>query len=142
MSYVLFLDDERNPQDVTWARFPRDGVTFVARNYEQFVDSIYNKGMPRFVCFDHDLADFHYQAMLKDNEANRYTAFVPDDEGGLNLTFDYGKEKTGFDCAKWLVQYCIDNGLKFPPYVVHSMNPVGGQRIHDYIQWAKQKMDI
>lgn len=39
-------------------------------------------------------------------------------------------EKTGYECAKWLVSYCIDNKLKLPSYYVHSMNPVGAENIH------------
>lgn len=39
-------------------------------------------------------------------------------------------EKTGYDCAKWLVDYCIDNKLTLPKHVyVHSMNPVGKKNI-------------
>ena len=38
-------------------------------------------------------------------------------------------EKTGYECAKWLVDYCIKNGLKCPDYYCHSMNPVGKDKI-------------
>lgn len=142
MSYHLFLDDERSPRDVTWVNIPRVPYDIV-RNYDEFVACIRIWGkLPVFVTFDHDLADEHYRHMLTDTTLNRHTAFIADDEGGLNVTFDYGAEKTGFDCAKWLVQYCIDNKLKFPEYEVHSMNPVGAERIRQYIEWAKKKMDI
>ena len=43
------------------------------------------------------------------------------------------KEKTGYDCAKWLVEYCLDNDLSLPKYQVHSMNPVGKKNILDYL---------
>ena len=39
------------------------------------------------------------------------------------------KEKTGYVCAKWLVEYCINNDLKCPEYFCHSMNPVGKYNI-------------
>lgn len=33
------------------------------------------------------------------------------------------------DCAKWLVDYCIDNGQPLPIFYVHSVNPVGADNI-------------
>lgn len=137
----LFLDDERKPYDVKWVRLPF-ATWEIVRNYNEFVLHVTKYGVPKFVSFDHDLADEHYEVMLKEVEAQQYTFFFEDDQGGMNLTFDYGKEKTGYDCAKFLVDFCANNGYKFPEYEVHSMNPVGGKRIRDYIEWAKTKLDI
>jgi hypothetical protein len=134
MSYVLFLDDVRNPDDVTWEHFPRDEMTFTIRSYETFVKHIMISGVPMFVCFDHDLADEHYVAMLKENES--------DPVKQIETIVDYGVEKTGYDCAKWLVDYCAEKKKKFPPYIVHSMNPVGKQRISAYIENAKTHLGI
>ena len=39
------------------------------------------------------------------------------------------KEKTGFDCAKWLVDYCLDNNKSLPLYNIQSANPVGKSNI-------------
>ena len=33
------------------------------------------------------------------------------------------------DCAKWLVDYCIDNQLTLPLYNIQSANPVGKENI-------------
>jgi hypothetical protein len=55
---------------------------------------------------------------------------------------DYGPEKTGYDCAKWLVEYCVEHGLKFPEYVVHSMNPVGKENILSYVRQAQTVLGI
>lgn len=141
MRYNLFLDDERIPRNVTWVHLPNlDWI--IVRNYDEFVKHIVSFGLPETVSFDHDLADEHYKHMITDNSLNGHTAFVDDDLGGLNVTFDYGAEKTGYDCAKWLVDFCIERSLKFPPYTVHSMNPVGAERIRQYIEWARSKQDI
>ena len=134
MSYVLFLDDVRNPDDVTWEQFPRFETTFIVRDFDGFVNQVSRGGMPAFVCFDHDLADEHYAAMLKENEA--------DPVKQLETIVDYGSEKTGYDCAKWLVDYCADKGFKFPKYIVHSMNPAGKERIAGYIENAKKHLNI
>lgn len=134
MSYVLFLDDVRNPDDVTWVEFPRYDAIFTVRNYTGFVNQISQGGMPMFVCFDHDLADEHYAAMLKENQH--------DPAKQMQTIVDYGVEQTGYDCAKWLVDYCAEKGFKFPRYVVHSMNPAGKERITSYVENAKQHLGI
>lgn len=145
MSYHLFLDDERLPSHVTWVALPIV-VWQVVRNYDQFVDTITNHGVPKFVTFDHDLADEHYRVMAQEcqHAEKRFTIWMPgdDEHEGLNMTFDYGEEKTGYDCAKWLVDYCIDNGHRFPEFQVHSMNPIGKQRIIAYIENAKKHTGI
>ena len=127
MSYLLFLDDVRMPDQVTWESFPRDELTYILRNYDQFIKHISLHGVPEFVCFDHDLADEHYAAMLAESEGHDAA---------------YGDEKTGYDRAKWLVDYCADHGKKFPKYIVHSMNPAGKDRIIGYIENAKKHLGI
>jgi len=52
------------------------------------------------------------------NYSDRF--FIPD-------TF---KEKTGYHCAKWLIDYCMDNEKELPKkIIVHSMNPYGSKNI-------------
>ena len=117
-NYNLFLDDVRIPTHVTWADVPQNQHYSVARNYQEFVDLITLRGLPKFVCYDHDLADGHYGHGLRGDE----------------IPYDSYKEKTGYDCAKWIVDYCMKKGVKHPPYVVHSMNPVGKQNIISYVE--------
>jgi hypothetical protein len=122
-NYNVFLDDYRNPSDVTWVTLPSVNWMII-RSYDAFVDIITKKGrLPEFVAYDHDLADSHYNV------------FHSIDENG-RLTIDYDKfnEKTGYDCAKWLVDYCMEKGIKHPPYTVHSMNPVGAKNIISYVE--------
>ena len=39
-------------------------------------------------------------------------------------------EKTGYHCAKWLINYCMDNNLELPnEIIIHSMNPYGSENI-------------
>lgn len=52
--YYLFLDDERYPLDVTWIKLPLYNWEIV-RNYEQFVDIIEKRGLPKAVTLDHDI---------------------------------------------------------------------------------------
>ena len=126
--YKLFLDDERNPFHVAWVKGHFPGPWVVVRNYDQFVKEVTERGLPAHVSFDHDLADEHYRKSMYDPDKH-YSNYYTDG------TF---KEKTGFDCAKWLVEYCIQQNSEFPPYQVHSMNPIGKENIISLIESFKR----
>ena len=133
MKYHLFLDDERDPKKVTWVELPL--VEWViARSYNQFVEIIQKNGLPESVSFDHDLADEHYV---------EYTA-AHDPKAPTKGSINYGafKEKTGYDCAKWLAQYCVDNNRPLPQYYIHTMNPIGGANIFSILESAKRVIQI
>ena len=112
----LFLDDVRVPKVAySYTRntiFLEDGWDIV-RDYDQFVAWITKNGLPDFIAFDHDLADEHYS--------------IHNQVG--DIKYDEMTEKTGMDCAKWLVDYCMDNELRLPEWYTHSMNPAGTQNI-------------
>lgn len=42
---------------------------------------------------------------------------------------DLGEEKSGYDCAKWLVDYCLTHKIELPLFNVQSSNPVGKENI-------------
>ena len=115
----LFLDDEREPEQVDWVVMPKTWHTIVVRNFDTFRAYIHNNPMPDWISFDHDLAPAHYEAMMTNG--------------------DYRREKTGLDCAKWLADYCHRHDEPFPQYSVHSLNPVGRQNIERFIQCAKKE---
>jgi hypothetical protein len=85
----------------------------IVRSYNQFVDYIQKNGLPDLISFDHDLA-----------------SYTPDIER---------RELTGYDCAKWLCQYCHDNGLPLPEWNVHSGNPVGVINISQLLKNFQKK---
>lgn len=119
----LFLDDIRMPIEAysytNFAPFLNKEWDIV-RDYNEFISYITKNGMPDFIAFDHDLGEEHYKS-------NDYWDQVY--KSNIEL-----EEKTGFDCAKWLVEYCIDNNKKLPEYYVHSMNPVGKRNIIEYLE--------
>lgn len=126
--YYVFLDDIREPGGVTWVRMPMHEYE-VVRNYDDFVKLITNKGYPpSFICYDHDLADSHYQPITV--------------LGQNKIDYSKYKEKTGYDCAKWMVNYCENRGIKHPGFVVHSMNPVGRVNIVRHINNYNNNFDI
>ncbi len=110
MTWNLFLDDEREMSDVTWAPWQirekyRNEEWVIARSYGDAMVEVLNRGFPKFVSFDHDL----------------------------------GQKYSGFDLAKQLVENDIISGdresrqaYKFSTdfdYYVHSQNPIGKKNI-------------
>jgi hypothetical protein len=126
----LFLDDIRIPFDCVKYMKPddlkymyEDEEWDIVRTYNDFVGYIEHFGVPDLISFDHDLAEEHY-----------HPSMFSDDKSMYNNVQSQFKEKTGYDCAKWLCDYCSQNGLPLPTYLVHSMNPVGRDNILGVLQ--------
>ena len=88
------------------------------KSYQQFVDWIIKNGLPEAICFDHDLGmEVALDARAK-GMSKRKSRLLKQEE------------KTGYDCAKWLVEYCMDNyDCPLPLYNIQSANPVGKANI-------------
>jgi hypothetical protein len=116
MSILIWLDDVRDPFEdnnkwLVFSPIPVDELAEVVwvKSYKEFVEYIQDYGIPDGICFDHDLADEHYSQDLKEE--------------------DY-KEKTGKDCANFLVEYCLDNETPLPLWNCQSANPTGKENIN------------
>jgi hypothetical protein len=110
----LYLDDVRTPKDADWQ---------VVRSYDEFVAHIRLHGLENYdlMSLDHDLGD---------TAMNEYYNNVHP-----NYTLDYNNitEKTGLDCAKFLVAESMTKGIPLPAIYVHSANPIGSANIMGYI---------
>lgn len=127
--YHLFLDDNRTPSRVTWIELPLlDWV--VVKNYQEFVEIIEKNGIPTTVSFDHDLADEHYIEFTAAHDPTSIT------KG--NIRYDSFKEKTGYDCAKYLAEYCVNNTCPIPEYYIHTLNPIGRMNIFSILESARK----
>jgi hypothetical protein len=117
MSKLLWLDDVRNPfeKEGEWLVFApmRANEVIWVKDYNEFVAWITENGLPDGIAFDHDLAD-----VIKCKE-----------------------EKTGMDCAHWLVNYCLDNDKKLPIFGSHSANPPGRENIINLLTNFKKSQD-
>jgi hypothetical protein len=119
----LYLDDVRTPKDPNneWI----DGVPQweVVRSYDEFVAHIRKNGLDAYevISLDHDLGD---------SAMNEYYNNVHP-----NYTLDYNNivEKTGYDCAKWLVAESMTKTIPLPQIYVHSANPIGSANIMGYV---------
>jgi hypothetical protein len=110
----LYLDDIRTPTEGEWE---------VVRNYDEFVAHIKMNGLESYevISLDHDLGD---------TAKNEYYNNVRD-----NYKIDYNNitEKTGLDCAKFLVAESMTKSIPLPQIYVHSANPIGSANIMGYI---------
>ncbi|WP_445956548.1 cyclic-phosphate processing receiver domain-containing protein [Yeosuana sp.] len=119
---ILWLDDLRNPYIDLEGLVPKEkGIVEWVLNYEQFVQWIEKYGLPDIISFDHDLSDNQYTPRENCKDYHQ----ISDEPHNIQ---NY-QEKTGMDCAKWLVDYCLDNDVKLPEFYVHSANPVGAENI-------------
>jgi hypothetical protein len=127
---LIWLDDYRDPSSDDGKKFVfkyanffidyPDNIVWV-KNYNEFVEEITKNGLPHQISFDHDLADEHY---APESRYNDYEAWA----GGQDF-----KEKTGMDCAHWLIDYCLDNKETLPMCTVHSQNPSGAININSLL---------
>lgn len=117
----LFLDDERMPKDVTWILIGdvghRGADWQIVRSLQEAKDWVNRNGFPDVISFDHDLGMEHYAG-------------------------NYNDGKTGFDFAKWLVEFDMDT--KAMPvnfsFTVHSKNPIGSENIRELLNnYIRQK---
>jgi hypothetical protein len=135
MKYKIYLDDVRTPINKK-----NEGVEewIVVRSYDEFVNKIQEVGFDNvdLISLDHDLGDAAMSEYFNNVSPN------------YKLDYDNIKEKTGYDCAKWLVDYFYDNNpnrltmnrfdkrnfpIKFPTVYTHSANPIGSANIMGYI---------
>ena len=114
---LLWLDDIRDPLKDNWLVFSPIGTdceVMWVKSYNEFVGYIESYGLPDAICFDHDLSDYQVCCVILGDP-------IPE------------HEKTGMDCAKWLVEYCMDNNLKLPKWNIQSANPVGKENINAFL---------
>jgi hypothetical protein len=109
IKYKIYLDDIRTPIDNTWV---------IVRNYDEFITKVISIGLKNieFISLDHDLGD----SAMKEWHTNVYH----------NYKLDYNNitEKTGYDCAKWLVEQWLDGEVVVDVYT-HSANAIGSANI-------------
>lgn len=126
-STLLWLDDLRNPEHYLQGNTLLQVTSIVwICTFEQFVDWILKNGLPDYISFDHDLHKEHYTPGV-------YWWSYEESKTYQLQQYPTYKEKTGKHCAEWLVQYCKENSLALPNWMVHSANPVGADWIREVL---------
>jgi hypothetical protein len=114
MKKRIYLDDVRTPVEKDhWV---------IVRSYDEFVEKINEIGLENIdmISLDHDLGD----TAMAEWHKNVYKNY--------ELNYDNITEKTGMDCAKWLVEQWLD-GKEVVDVVVHSANAIGSGNMMGYI---------
>jgi hypothetical protein len=119
----LYLDDVRTPLDPNNEWIEGIPQWEVVRNYDEFVKHIKANGLENYdvISLDHDLGDSAKQEYFN-NVAPNYTLDY------TNIT-----EKTGMDCAKFLVAESMLKSIPLPKIYTHSANPIGSANIMGFI---------
>jgi hypothetical protein len=129
METLLWLDDIRNPREEIWWNWiiqaelnPDDYDIVWVKSHAEFTKWITVNGLPAVICFDHDLGEDLAKGRVSKGMSKRQARIL--------------KRETlsGFDCAKWLIEFCLDNELNAPEYRIQSANPVGAENIKGLIE--------
>ena len=103
----LFLDDERNPEDVTWIEYPENIDWTMVRSYSEFFYELHRSAF-QVISFDHDIQDYNHR----------------------------GVELTGYTVLKAMLDTFITAppGLYTLPGQVffHTQNPIGKLNMESY----------
>lgn len=102
--YNLFLDDERDPREVTWVELPPVNWDIV-RDDRQFLQLLHDKGVPYRATFDHDLCEAHHIQRM----------------GGKLLPSVY-VPPNGYDLMTWLLARCRRLKVGRPIITIHTLN--------------------
>ena len=134
MKTLLWLDDIRDPFVGDWlmSYAPQfsdgEGEVIWVKNFDGFVNHIRFNGLPDMISFDHDLGEDVAISKVKMGLSKR------------QARKEKRETKSGYDCAKWLVDYCLDKEIPIPVFGVHSANPVGAENIRGLLNNAKKHM--
>lgn len=126
MKKLLWVDDIRNPhRDIKWLiKFaPKfEGEVIWIKNYNDFVKWIENNGFPDKICFDHDLG-FKIDALPFGVKHLAHLFY-------RMIGMQPKNSKSGYDCCKWIVDYCLDNNIILDTrFVYQTDNPVGKENM-------------
>lgn len=129
----LFLDDERNPEDIVWAvegsaySYPENIKWTVVRTRDEFQNAC-ETGEFLYYSFDHDIQDF--------TTVYKGTPITETVFGVVYQEEDETFEHTGYHCALDLVDYLhlgIESDVKMKGFFVHSKNPIGALKIYNLL---------
>lgn len=122
----LFLDDERNPEDVTWINYSTNIEWTIVRTLSTFIDEM-ESNVYDYYSFDHDIQDFWVQPVGTPLYESAFGVVVSDKETR--------GEYTGYNAAVCLKDYMTLYLVSKLPvgYYVHSKNPVGAENIHNVL---------
>ena len=102
---ILWLDDMRSPYSKEWAEFIYEHIPL------KFIKSINFAWVKTY---------------------NKFEEYITNNAMPYKIYFDHdlGIGKSGYDAAKFLVEYCLDRNIGVPAWEIQSSNPPGKQNIN------------
>lgn len=135
MKTLLWLDDIRDPNDQIWIDWLTQAGVNVGevqiiwvKSYDQFTGWITKNGLPAVICFDHDLGEDVAKGRVSKGMSKRQARILK------------RETQSGFDCTKWLIEFCLNNKVNPPEYRIQSANPVGAENIKGLIENFKKNV--
>ena len=119
---ILWLDDIRDPYK--YFKKKPNSETFIKN--KQYYDNLLKSNNVNFIWvknFD------EFTNFILNNGLPQFISFDHDLGAGL---------KKGYDCAKWLIDYCIETNSNLPQFYVHSANPNGQREINGILNNFKK----
>lgn len=106
--HILWLDDVRNPFNNIWTDWLHENL----------------------------ILDWGHAEITWVKRYSQFVVYI--EEWGVPdiICFDHdlAEEKTGYDCVKYLCDYCIENEEELPVIVYQTDNPVGKENMRKYIE--------
>lgn len=124
MKTLILLDDERELKDITWINYPQYKEVILFKTHEEFTNFCDNVFGGFVSNLNFNTLDFSF-----DHDLQSYDRF--------------GKEWTGYDCLKYLLNttYSIDlesqvytkeNNINNSSFFFHTQNPIGRENMKYY----------
>lgn len=115
MKIILWLDDVRNPFNNTqWKAM----IQYLKEEYL----FIFDENEPCGIFWAKTQTEF--ENYIKEHGLPDVISF--DNDLGIG-------NGEGYDCAKWLVEYCMNNNVQLPEWYIHSTNPVAKENIENLL---------
>jgi len=137
---LLWLDDLRDPFTLNWLYdYAINYIDYEdnleikivwVKSFDEFKTWIETHGLPTTIGFDHDLGEDIAKEMVAQGTSKKKARLIKKEA------------PSGYDAAKWLVEYCMDNNRSIPEYFIQSANPVGKVHIETYLENAKKHLDL
>ena len=101
--YNLFLDDVRDEHPATFCPILHEEGQFrgnrntlyitrpwvIVKNFNEFRDTIEQRGVPTMISFDHDLSEEHYSRDFTQNQSTNYLYEIPRGTTHVDINGNY-----------------------------------------------------
>ena len=121
---IIWLDDSRNPN-----------APYMGDCEESWIEVYVNNYFPELIG--------GYSFVWIDN-STEFKSYIEQIGVPYAICFDHDlgmNSEDGAECARWLVNYCLDRNIPCPKFAIQSSNPVGAENIRSLINNYNKHFD-